>query len=186
MRTEANKSLSTSAFSSSCVTKSPISREGSYFLLLFLLSPIVHIEHFGFFLDIHGQTKFYLGFNFPDLIPDCSDNFSVFLTSFLSQIPVSAERLPFSVLSLSRSYLLIPAGLLAFLTDFSSFWVPLRPFQAVSLQPTWINSSRSWSVGCTRPASHSVPPPVQCYIRNQVSLYLSEESHLLLSPALLP
>jgi len=39
--------------------------------------------------DIPHRLQFQLGFGFPDLIPACLDNVSVFLTGYLSLLPPS-------------------------------------------------------------------------------------------------
>lgn len=75
------KSLSTSSFSISQVTRSSISfSRGLMFSLVFLLSLMYLWKLYLLPLMSHG-------FVFPNLVPGCLDNFSVFLSGYLYLLP---------------------------------------------------------------------------------------------------
>lgn len=57
-----------------------------------------YIEVFHVVFDIPGHLEFYPGFSFPNLIPGYLDNFSVFLSGYLSLLSPSVG---FSMLSSS-------------------------------------------------------------------------------------
>lgn len=65
------KALSTSAFSISCVTRSPTSfSSGPTFSVGYLLT-LTYLKELSMFFGIPGQIEFHLGFSFPNFTPQC-------------------------------------------------------------------------------------------------------------------
>lgn len=96
VKTKTQKAFSSSAFSLSQETKSPISfRRGTTFFLVFLFVTEIPVEDLHVSFNVHGQIQFYLGFCFPNLVPGFLDSFCVFLPSFMSLLPPSVHLFVF-------------------------------------------------------------------------------------------
>lgn len=102
-------------------------------------------------LGIPGQTVFWKGYSFPNLIPSCSDIFSIF--------PPPTPQGYLYLLPPSVGFLFIHAGLLAFLYDF------------FCLTEQLLNTNRlSWAFLPSRALSHCTLPRISLKMAKSVLL----------------